>query len=355
MLPGLSSPLRRHLSATAIVRSVHGLCFLDLLDAPQCMVAVLEFLTLADASSLARTRWAMFHYFNAGDDVWKLFWGQPWARGYVVGDGTLDVVSWYGSFRQALEAQTLYERAPSSVVSDPALTRAISRDVPAVDPAAEAEPASIAADDAVCAVLTAPDQLLVLGFSSGQVHVSLPSFEKRFSVGFGSIRHICKRGRRLFIASWNGAVHYICMDYWVLHLLFHGLVSPVYSLCAQGSSLFLCTGDGKVLVYGLTVLTLDGPRAFSTCEGVSGEVTACKMQELLGHAGAVMDIAVSRGFVVSAGMDRTLNVWQRADGMQSASFAFARALHGHTGPVWTVQVRRCLLSPCSIKVVCFLA
>ncbi len=119
-------------------------------------------------------------------------------------------------------------------------------------------------------------------------------------------------------------------------------MSTVYGLSVHGSSLFTCTGDGKLLVYGLVVHTADGVRAFNSCGALTGLVVATKEQEVLGHSGAVMDITVSSRVVVSAGMDRTLSVWaRRASCDAGLPITLAHCLRGHTGPVWTVQVWLC--------------
>ena len=359
---GVSSPsraaFRTPLRWTATEPFAMGL--LSLVDTPECWMRVLEFCALPCIGRLLSSCKLLASLLD-DDEVWKVCWGRPWVHGYLSDVGARDAKEWYGGYKAALQAETAYHRAPHAVdfsvllhdITDSGAARAapspdadaIAQGTDVLSPTLRSMPSPT--DDSVSCFLSLSDPAIVLGMSSGEVRLISATTVSSYMLQHGSIRHMIRRGRMLFTASWHGAVHIINLDTLMCSLLLMDLPSPVFGLQFWSNLLFLCSGNGSMYVYTLTVVTAKGVSAFNPADGVGSlDITATKLQELSGHAGAVTDFHLHKGALASCSMDKSVRLWQRdvqaatADARLVVSeFKCVQTLWGHNGPIWTVQVR----------------
>jgi hypothetical protein len=322
LAPGLCSPLRRYLEqAEEFKESRAGICVL--IDAPQALLSVVECLGLGDIGRFASVCKTLRGFCNTTDDVWMVCWGRPWAQGYLADIGLRDAREWYSTFKCALRWQLSYEKQPRQVdVSGLVKNQTVAV---TVDGNRAATGAREGPDGCVCALLTVADPAVVLGLSNGEVRVVTASSATSFMLGYGSIRHIVRRHRRVYVASWSGAVHAIHLDTLDCSLLLKELPSPVYGLQFDGNTMLLCCGSSRLFAYRVTE---------------EGGITA-KGQELTGHTAAVTDFHLNKYQLASGSMDKTVRLWRREASPVTGEHLYqcVHVLSGHSGPVWTVQVR----------------
>ena len=242
------------------------------------ILACLGCLSPADLGHMAVCNKSLSKVCVAEGEVWKRCWQGVWNHS----THARDAVTWYGSIAAALRFQRRYCLPPRPV--DDGISESLREGAVAVT--ARHETVS-------CLTATAANRV-VLGWSGGTLQVMSNDSTRSVSLPGGSIRHIQEHGGEMFVASWAGVVHVVDVSSMVFAVVVADLPHPLHALQMTADLLLLSCGDGNIVVF----------KVFH--EADTGAIRVRKLQVLSGHVGAITDMHLEKGFLTTAGVDKTV-------------------------------------------------